>query len=62
MKKYNFGGPNTIYRWMKKLGSTKQDVSQARDKRSLSGESSQSICELELEPLLIMQKKIVPLQ
>jgi len=26
MKKYNFGGPNTIYRWMKYLGITKQDI------------------------------------
>lgn len=49
MKKYNFGGPNTIYRWMKKLGISKQDVQDASQVDSGGVEGSKSTLELELE-------------
>jgi transposase-like protein len=48
-KKYNFGGPNTIYRWMKKLGITKQDFEQIKQDRFMASDSSKSPKELELE-------------
>lgn len=49
MKKYNFGGPNTIYRWMEKLGISKQDVKQITQERVMASGSSKSPRELELE-------------
>lgn len=49
MKKYNFGGPNTIYRWMKKLGISKQDFLQSGADRVISPDGSKSVRELELE-------------
>lgn len=42
MKKYNFGGRNTIYRWMKYLGITKQDVEQIKQDRVMTSDSSKS--------------------
>ena len=49
MKKYNFGGPNTIYRWMKYLGISKQDFEQIKEDRVMTLDSSKSLKELELE-------------
>lgn len=49
MKKYNFGGPNTIYRWMEKLGISKQDFKQITQERVMASGSSKSPRELELE-------------
>lgn len=39
MKKYNFGGPNSIYRWMKKLGISKQDMERSRPVADDPGEA-----------------------
>ena len=49
MKKYNFGGPNTIYRWMKYLGISKHDFDQIKQDRVMASTSSKSSRELELE-------------
>ncbi len=49
MKKYNFGGRNTLYRWMKYLGITKQDVEQIKQDSVMASDSSKSPKELELE-------------
>jgi transposase len=49
MKKYNFGGRNTIYRWMNYLGITKPDVEQIKQDRVMTSDSSKSPKELELE-------------
>ena len=49
MKKYNFGGPNSIYRWMKKLGISKQEIDKLRPEADNSLETVASARELELE-------------
>ena len=49
MKKYNFGCPNSLYSWMRKLGITKQDFEQIKDDRVMASDSSKSRRELELE-------------
>lgn len=49
MKKYNFGCPNSLYIWMRKLGITKQDFEQIKQDRAMASTSSKSSRELELE-------------
>ena len=49
MKKSNFGGPNSIYRWMKKLGINKQDMMRLRAGSDSLSEEGLSAHELELE-------------
>ena len=49
MAKYNFGGKNNIYLWMKKFGISKQDVEQVKQDRVMPTDSSKSPRELELE-------------
>lgn len=49
MKKYNFGCPNSLYSWMRKLGITKQDFEQIKQDRAMASTSSKSSRELELE-------------
>jgi transposase-like protein len=49
MKKYNFGCPNSLYSWMRKLGITKQDFEQIKQDRVMASTSSKSSREVELE-------------
>lgn len=50
MKKYNFGCPNTLYSWIKKLGISKQDFEQLKqDRVKASAISKKSSRELDLE-------------
>ena len=57
MKKYNFGCPNSLYSWMKKLGITKQDVEQVKQDRVMPRESANSPKELELEYRISLLEK-----
>lgn len=57
MAKYNFGGKNNIYLWMKKFGISKQDVEQIKQDRVMATDSSKSPRELELEYKISLLEK-----
>lgn len=57
MAKYNFGGKNNIYLWMKKFGISKQDVEQVMQDRVMPTESGKSAKELELEYKISLLEK-----
>ena len=57
MAKYNFGGKNNIYLWMKKFGISKQDVEQVKQDRVMPTESGKSAKELKLEYKISLLEK-----
>lgn len=57
MAKYNFGGKNNIYLWMKIFGISKQDVEQVKQDRVMPTESGKSAKELELEYKISLLEK-----
>jgi transposase-like protein len=57
MAKYNFGGKNNIYLWMKSFGISKQDVEQVKQDRVMPTESGKSAKELELEYKISLLEK-----
>jgi transposase-like protein len=48
-KKYNFGGSQTIYKWMSKFGLSKEDNARIESRQTMAKQIEKTSLELELE-------------